>query len=153
DPTKTHTGRAILAADPRLQIHILFASLTIRDNNYWRLWSLLNNLSARSLPWTTADLERLLVGTETQWHGEWDRALRLIETIVKSGTGLTPVMEDALRSMQKKMNQEYGSHTRKLNARITKLLGKEVLLLPDAGETWADMALGDIAALPQETQI
>ncbi|HZO89626.1 MAG TPA: hypothetical protein VFB38_14960 [Chthonomonadaceae bacterium] len=152
-PSDYATGRAILDAEPRLQIHILYAIFQNLDYG-WTLNSLHNNLFARSLPWTAMDLERLLARRTEQrlYTGDWSGVLRTVQRFLEQGNHLTPAMETSLRVMRKWLTATQGAEVRKLNARISALLGEEKAALPDAGETWADAALADIAALPQEKQ-
>ncbi|HLK58812.1 MAG TPA: hypothetical protein VKU00_19725, partial [Chthonomonadaceae bacterium] len=148
------SGRAILEADPRVQIHVLFASYQIGGwGAWWRLSPLLNLLFARSLPWTAADLERLLAYQDKLYSFQWGNALRPVQRFVEQGNRLTPGMEAALRFMQKLLKHEMGSaDARKVSVRISTLLGEDRAALPDAGEAWAELARADVAALPEEKQ-
>src|SRR5262249_43657243 len=78
--------------------------------------------------------------------------LRPIQRFLEQGHPLTTVMEKELRAARTAMQQIQSADARKLHARLSGLLGEEKSALPDAGETWADAALADIAALPQEKQ-
>lgn len=143
------SGRAILNSAPRMQIQVLFA---INEHYDRALDFLKNNLYARSLPWTVSDLEQLLAVSNKEYYWVWGGMLRPIQCYVEQGNRLTPALETALRARQKTVQSIRDAEGRKLCARISALLGEEQSVLPDAGETWADLARADVAALPEAQQ-
>jgi hypothetical protein len=152
-PRDYAAGRAILDAEPKLQIGVLFAILDEKDR-YWVLTSLQNSLLAHNLPWTATDLERLLacIHEKEYFTYGWSSELRPVQRFLEQGNRLTPAMETALRAMRTSLQTLQNADARKLHARLSELLGETKSALPDAGETWADAALADVGALPQETQ-
>ncbi len=141
-PEEYDSGCAILEADPRFQITVVFAMLQMPSNAY-RVAGLRNLLMARNLPWTTGDLEHLLeLRRDAQVYFIGD-VLRPIQYYKTQGNALTPKMTEILRVMQTTADNEAGADARKMLVRINALLGEEKSVLPEAGEAWADAALAD----------
>lgn len=152
-PRELSTGRTILDADPRMQIEILIAMQAPRPNN-WRMRSLEQQLRARHLPWTEADLQRIMdcFADENYWGTDWDAFLMPLQNFVNQGNALTKSLEGALRFQARKLIGAPGAHIRKIQAIIGGLLGEDKELLPDAVEPWAETAVADLAQMPSETQ-
>jgi hypothetical protein len=108
-PRDCPSGRTILASDPHFQINVLIAICAA--HNTWELHSLQNSLYARALPWTEADLERLLTHIPQRiynyYSDNWSGALRPVQRFVDQGNPLTPTLEKTLRAMQQKLAQAH----------------------------------------------
>ncbi|HZT42973.1 MAG TPA: hypothetical protein VFA07_12465 [Chthonomonadaceae bacterium] len=94
-PQDYASGRAILDAEPRLQIHVLLA---LNERYEWILDPLQNALYARSLPWTAEELEQLLACSGHRDY-RWSGVLRPVQRFVEQGNSLTPAMKAALSTM------------------------------------------------------
>jgi hypothetical protein len=157
NPQDYAAGRAILGSMPRLQAHVVFALLEREGHMPWRFYSLLERLFARSLPWTAADLERLLTavhekGTNRSVWSDWSGVVRQIERFVKQGNQLTETMVTELQGMRCYSQGYQCADARRLHARVNELLGENRVALPDPWETWTDVALVNISKLPTAVQ-
>ena len=137
-------GRAVLEADPHLQVQILITLLGARRDDY-ELIPLKNTLLARKLPWTTEELESLLEQRQRSPAVSISDVLRPLQHFKNQGNALTPKMEVALRVMLLPLSQDIYSGARQVAFRVMALLGEETYMMPDAGETWADAALSDLS--------
>ena len=150
-PETYAAGRAILESDPHFQITVLREILKMPVNAY-RMAEIKSALEARDLPWTADEMEALLQTRRDSRVYYMGDVLRPIQRYIGRKNALTPKMREFLRFMQARADQEKGADARKIIARISVLLGEEKSALPEAGETWADAALADIAKLPEAEQ-
>ena len=150
-PETYAAGRAILESDPHFQITVLITILKT-EINARRIEPVKTALEARDLPWTTDELERLLETRRDSRVYFLGDVLPPVQRFVAQKNALTPKMTEILRQMQATADQEKSADARKIIARIGVLLGEEKSVLPEAGETWADAALADIAKLPEAEQ-
>jgi hypothetical protein len=152
-PQELAAGAAILAAPPRIQALVVIA-MKPGEVPEWRLNGLKTILTCRDLPWTAVDMDRLLDRGErvNYWATDWDTILRVLKRFTDQGNALAPSVTAALRELMKSLEDAPGAHVRKLQARLTALLGEENSVLPDRGDGWAEAALADIALLPNAQQ-
>lgn len=152
-PQSLPSGEALLNASPRIQVKALFRMLTGLHVN-WQADPLKRSLLSRNLPWGATEIEALAerASEARYWGGEWGNVLWLLQRYVAQGQTLTPPVAAALRTMQDKLKMLGGSEQMKLQLTIAGLLGEDQEVLPDAGEAWADLALADVEALPEERQ-
>ena len=150
-PETYAAGRAILESDPHFQITVLITILKT-EINARRIEPVKIALEARDLPWTTDELERLLETRRNSRVYFMGDILRPIQRFVAQKNAMTPKMTEILRQMLATADQEKNADARKMTARISALFGEEKAALPEAGETWADAALADIAKLPEVEQ-
>jgi hypothetical protein len=155
-PTQFASGRALYAADPRTQVYVTLAILSKERRSFYSspLEPVLASFFARKLPWDAVTLRTLLnhIQTDYYWGSYWSHALRCVAGYLEAGNALNFELNAALREMQKKLLAISNTDARKLSARIGDLLGEDKATQPDSGETWADLALSDLAAMPTEQQ-
>ena len=153
-PGDLEAGNAILNADARTRIAVVFALQQQIDYN-WFGNALTSILIAQDLPWTTDDLERLLKHSlgGSYWRNDWDTVIRLVHRFVEQGQPLTIGMEESLQALSKQLENAPRPDLHKLRGRVQKALGEDNAVMPDLGEAWSGAALADIGRLPLEEQM
>ncbi len=153
DPKEYTTGRAILEAPPEVQIALLI-ELVKRNDAYGVFGQVYSSLIARKLPWTAESIEKFLhlAHSGQMYYYYYNSLLRPVERFIKEGNALTLKTLQTLRDMRDLCKKGGDAEVRKIVARITEFLGESTTAQPDRGETWADKALADLAAMTLEQQ-
>jgi hypothetical protein len=153
NPKEFASGRQILDAEPRLQIHLVFVLFDPKRHD-WRLNDLQTALLARSLPYTQTDIENLLTLSLSRgyYNGRFPSVLRQVSRFIKQGNELTPAMRKALKGIKEWTATINITEARKIAVQIVELVGEPISVQPDAGESWADAALADLATFSSEAQ-
>ena len=146
-------GQAILDTKPEQQVYILLELLN-RTGYDWKLDALENALLAKTLPIDAELLEQIMRAAykENSYRSNWNALLRMIEKFLAKGNALTLQTVEVLHEVQKAHTEYQNADRRKITNRITEILGETSTAQPDAGETWADKALSDLAAMTPEQQ-
>ena len=150
-PEDHQSGKAILKADPKLQFAVILIILADKSIGYsGARAAVLMPLLRRDLPYTAEPLERILSAAidKGEYYGHWSLMLKVAQRYAKK-SALTPGLRHRLQQMHDGC-RNYGVEGRKFKAQIAELLG--VPSLPDAGTTWADAALVEIAGMDTEVQ-
>jgi len=152
-PQTLPSAVALLSASPQIQLKAMMEMQTGPSFN-WQMAPVLNILVNRNLPWHGEDLELLVAhANETNyWGGKWENVLDIVTRYVAQGHMLSPDIVAGLRELANKLGNLPGSDPFRQQLMVAKLLGEGEEVLPDAGETWADLARADIANLPQDRQ-
>ncbi len=151
-PQKKASGRAILEADPSLQIAILHKLMNVSYRD-WRLDPIKDRLLSLPLPLTTEDVELLVErAAQSKTYSPGD-ALPLLGRFQAQGHPLTPRMRAAAALLVEPLKGYSDTQSRKLLLRYRELLEGAGFSMPTEGETWADAALSDVSSLSEGEQI
>jgi hypothetical protein len=154
-PKEFPAGKAILDGDPALQIEAVLQISESRNQRYsWRLDALYSAIMQRNLPFTAADLERILKTVSSQsYPHRWSSIIRQVRRFVDSGSEMTPGIREHLVKMRRS-NEYNDAETRKAHVALDELLGNQRKgARPDAGETWSDLARADLDAMAPALQV
>lgn len=167
----------ILKADTRTQANVLRhiyrtvaqgttdgADGKLKHLSYW-LTTLSDKLNQRKLPFVAEELEELLEysfqmegASRTVRINVWVDVLRHIKRFREKGGNITPrirqlVLEIAESAPKICTGRYYSKDDLKtIEAVVNEILERQPADAPEAGEIWADLALADIAGLPEPAQ-
>lgn len=153
------SGKRALESSPDVQIALILR-MSLRDgtNAGWKLRSLFTPLFMRNQPFADADLEALLERSAKNPYGYFTMVpslLRHVKRRAGEANVLTPAMRKHLARIRKEYDDRAGdAESRKIVATIDGMLGiPPAVARPDAGETWSDLALADLAAMENDRSL
>jgi hypothetical protein len=149
-------GRTALDASPESQVILLIGICERADTEsdyriIHRLEKLASALFVRTLPFSAADIERLMVACQRQAGNGyyyrlhlWSGITRVTSRFLDAGNALTLPMREILAETQGRIKAYRNRDISKISITINELLGDTMAGQPDPSERWADTAIAEI---------
>lgn len=145
----------IRSTEPHFQMELILALRSHREG-YWLL-NLLHHLSTYPLPWKAEVVEEVLAHAARVLPYYCDSDLSITEQFMKTGGVLSPAMRTSLQKIRvaypQPITRALDVKSRRHFMRLIHLVEEDVVALPSPDESWAALALSDLAALPNEKQL
>lgn len=164
-PQDLEAGRTLLKSSQEVQKAAVFHLSNLTDDWKQRHFKPLRTaLLVRDLSWTTEEIEGLLAlaAMVNRMAWDWPKLVQRVQNFLDTGNGLTQDMRDALTAMHEQISVlsvpysyllDSRVEERKLQSKIADYLGVPSPVPLISGETWADAARADFAAMPSEAQV